>query len=82
MQKIKGYFYYNIGRLIELKSKPIFHQFSWYFLNTTITQLLSFVSVLFVYRYLGPVNVGIMSFVSNFILGLFFIGAAIDTFVY
>ena len=82
MEKIKRHFHHNIARIIELKSKPIFQQFSWYFLNTTITQIFAFLSVLIVYRYLGPVNIGLMSFVSNFILGLFFVGTAIDTFVY
>ena len=81
MRKIKNDIINKYDYIKQIKSKPIFHQFSWYFLSIIISQGLSFISTIFIYRYLGPVNIGLMSFVGNFLV-IFFISAAIDNFVY
>ena len=82
MEKIKRHFHHNIARIIELKSKPIFQQFSWNLLGTIITNLISFVSVFVVFRYFGPINVGLTTFIQNYLIGLFMILAGMDNYFY
>lgn len=64
MEKIKA-------KLIHLKSRPVVKEFSWYALSNFTAQALSFVSILFVSRYLGPVNLGLYSFVQNYYITIF-----------
>ncbi len=64
MEKIKA-------KLTHLKSRPIVKEFSWYALSNFTAQALSFVSILFVSRYLGPVNLGLYSFVQNYYITIF-----------
>lgn len=47
--------------------KPIFKELSWYTLAQVFIQGTSFFSVIIVSRYLGPVNLGLYSFVINYV---------------
>jgi O-antigen/teichoic acid export membrane protein len=51
----------------NILSKDIFRQFSWYAGAQTFLQLASFVNVVIISRYLGPSNVGLLSFVQNYL---------------
>lgn len=73
----------NIIHKIQLyKDRPIFKQFSWYMLSMIIGQLLSFVSVFIVYRYLGTINIGNITRVQNFTYFLFIILAGMDSYFF
>ncbi len=44
-----------------------FHQISWYTLGQFSVQFFSFLGVIITARYLGPINLGLYSFVSNYL---------------
>lgn len=71
MEKIKQ-------RLMRLKSKSIIKEFSWYAFSNFTAQALSFVSILFISRYLGPTNLGLYSFVQNYYVTIFTILSGSD----
>lgn len=48
-------------------SRKIIRDFSWYGSTNIIVQGISFVSIMIVSRYLGPNNLGLMSFVQNYL---------------
>lgn len=59
----------------NLLRKPIFRELSWYAIAQIVVQVISFLSVIIVARYLGPVNLGLYSFVLNYaVVTLTFIG--------
>jgi O-antigen/teichoic acid export membrane protein len=71
MEKLKA-------RIIYLKSRHVIREFSWYALSNFTAQGLSFISILFVSRYLGPTNLGLFSFVQNYYTTIFTILSGSD----
>lgn len=65
-------------RLGNLLKKSIVKEFSWYALSNFTAQALSFISVLFVSRYLGPTNLGLYAFVQNYYITIFTILSGSD----
>lgn len=65
-------------RLSSLLKKSIIKEFSWYALSNFTAQALSFISVLFVSRYLGPTNLGLYAFVQNYYITIFTILSGSD----
>ncbi len=53
--------------LQETLKRPIFRELSWYSLAQVFIQGTSFLSVIIVSRYLGPTNLGVYSFVLNYV---------------
>lgn len=51
----------------DLLLRPIFKDLSWYTLAQVFVQGTSFFSVIIVSRYLGPINLGLYSFVINYV---------------
>lgn len=51
----------------NLLLRPIFKDLSWYTLAQVFVQGTSFFSVIIVSRYLGPINLGLYSFVINYV---------------
>ena len=62
---------YMLSRLhkvtVSFLSHKIVRDFSWYGSTSIIVQIISFVSIMIVSRYLGPANLGLMSFVQNYL---------------
>lgn len=65
----KAYFMYQkISITVKnLLLRPIFKDLSWYTLAQVFVQGTSFFSVIIVSRYLGPINLGLYSFVINYV---------------
>lgn len=60
--------YKNFVTFLKMTSqRPIFKELSWYTFAQVFIQGASFVSVVIVSRYLGPVNLGLYSFVLNYV---------------
>ncbi|MEN9337878.1 MAG: hypothetical protein RIQ41_192 [Candidatus Parcubacteria bacterium] len=57
---------------------PIFGQLSWYTIGQVCVQGFSFFGVIVTSRYLGPVNVGLYSFVQNYLLAFMTITIGMD----
>ena len=54
------------NKLKKINELPIFREFKLYTFSNVFQQVASFVSILFVSRYLGPNNLGLYSFVQNY----------------
>ncbi len=54
-------------RLKNLLKKSIVKEFSWLTFSAILTQIFAFVGMIFVSRYLGPINLGLFAFVQNYI---------------
>lgn len=59
-------------------SLRIFHQLSWYAIGQVAIQIFSFLGVIITSRYLGPTNVGLYSFVQNYLLAFMTITTGMD----
>lgn len=81
-EKIKNKISLYKNRFYDLKERPIFHQFSWNLMGTIITQLISFISVFVVFRYLGPAGIGLTTFMQNYLIGIFMIISGMDNHFY
>lgn len=57
-------------RAADILSLSAFREVGWYTFSNFTAQVLSFVGMLFVSRYLGPTNLGLYSFVQNYYLSL------------
>lgn len=62
----------------KLFKRKVVQDGAWYTLANIVTQLSSLVGVLFVSRYLGPTNLGIYSFVQNYIAAFVTVLAGVD----
>lgn len=51
----------------NLKGKAIFREISWYGAAQVVTQLFALFGVLIISRYFGPINLGLYSFVQNYV---------------
>ena len=71
MEKIKA-------KLTYLKSRSIVKEFSWYTISNFTAQIMSFISMLFISRYLGPTNLGLYAFVQNYYITIFTIISGSD----
>jgi O-antigen/teichoic acid export membrane protein len=60
---MKIIFYY----IDRVAAHPIFRQLSWYTVGQIAIQAFSFLGVIVTSRYLGPTNVGLYSFVQNYL---------------
>lgn len=56
----------------------VFHQLSWYTAGQIFIQLFAFLGVVITSRYLGPTNVGLYSFVQNYLLTFMTITTGMD----
>jgi O-antigen/teichoic acid export membrane protein len=52
--------------LKNILQRSIFKELSWYTSAQIIVQLMSFISVIIIARYLGPSNLGLYSFIQNY----------------
>ena len=64
----------------KIKRKRVVRDAFWYTLANIVMQLSSLLGVLFVSRYLGPVNVGLYSFIQNYIAIFTTFLVALDTY--
>lgn len=56
--------FYYVDRVTK---HPLFRQLSWYTVGQIAVQIFSFLGVIATSRYLGPTNVGLYSFVQNYL---------------
>ena len=56
-----------VNSIKNLFLRPIFKELSWYTFAQVFIQAASFLSVIIVSRYLGPTNLGLYSFVLNYV---------------
>ncbi|MFA5132119.1 MAG: oligosaccharide flippase family protein [Candidatus Paceibacterota bacterium] len=56
-----------VSSVKNLLLRPLFKELSWYTLAQVFIQGASFISVIIVSRYLGPTNLGLYSFVINYV---------------
>ena len=63
------------------KYKAIFSETVWYTIANFYVQITSLLRVIFVSRYLGPTNIGIYSFVQNYIAVFVTVITAIDIYI-
>ncbi len=54
-------------RVKDILSRSFVREFSWHTFANLSVQMFSFLSIIFVSRYLGPTNLGLMSFVQNYL---------------
>ncbi len=66
------------AKFLNITSLPIFGQLSWYTVGQVCVQAFSFLGVVVTSRYLGPVNVGLYSFVQNYLLAFMTITIGMD----
>lgn len=57
-----------LQKILNTLSAPALREMGWYTLSNFVSQGLSFLSILFISRYLGPTNLGLYSFVQNYTL--------------
>lgn len=67
-----------LQKMKEYGKHTIAHQMSWYTLGQIAVQLFSFLGVIFTARYLGPVNLGLYSFVLNYLSVFLAVTAGMD----
>lgn len=69
----------SLGSLLnKLTKTSVFKQLSWYTLAQIIVQVVAFLSAVIVSRYLGPSNLGLYSFVQNYVASFLTIVAGMD----
>lgn len=61
-----------------IKKIPAKRQMSWYTLGQVVTQLFSFMGIVLISRYLGPSQLGLYSFVQNYLAAFMTIVAGMD----
>jgi PST family polysaccharide transporter len=64
--------------LKSLLKRDVFKQLSWYTLAQIVVQGVAFLSAIIVTRYLGPTNLGLYSFVQNYVGTLLTVGGGLD----
>lgn len=64
-----------INRIINHR---ITHQLSWYTIGQLVVQLFSFFGIIVTSRYLGPTNIGLYSFVQNYLAAFMVITVGMD----
>jgi O-antigen/teichoic acid export membrane protein len=57
---------------------PVFRQLQWYMIGQIAVQVFSFLGVIVTSRYLGPTNVGLYSFVQNYLLAFMTLTIGMD----
>jgi len=62
----------------NLFNQEIFKQLSWYTFAQIVVQGSAFLSAIIVTRYLGPINLGLYSFVQNYVGTLLTVGGGMD----
>ena len=62
----------------NISKRPIFRELSWYTFAQIVVQIVAFISAIVVTRYLGPVNLGLYSFVQNYVATLLTVGGGMD----
>jgi O-antigen/teichoic acid export membrane protein len=65
-------------QLQKVTSMGVFNQLSWYTAGQIFIQAFSFLGVIITSRYLGPSNVGLYSFVQNYLLAFMTITTGMD----
>ncbi|MEN9552397.1 MAG: hypothetical protein RI935_774 [Candidatus Parcubacteria bacterium] len=68
----------EISKLKTIFTTKTFKAFSWYSLAQIVVQGLALLSVIIVSRYLGPQNLGLLSFVQNYLATFLTIVAGMD----
>jgi len=65
-------------KLQKILSMGVFRQLSWYTAGQIFIQVFAFLGVIVTSRYLGPTNVGLYSFVQNYLLAFMTLTAGMD----
>ena len=66
------------AKLKRITSIGVFRQLSWYTAAQVVIQFFSFLGVIVTSRYLGPSNVGLYSFVQNYLLAFMTLTAGME----
>ncbi len=56
-----------LGYIQKIKDRAIFKEISWYGAAQILGQLVAFLGVMVISRYFGPINLGLYSFVQNYV---------------